>query len=297
MNHSSVAPGGVDEHPFAGRVAVVTGGARGLGRAIATALAAAGADVSVWDAPVWSQAPLSYPLASRTDLDESVSAILDTGVRAVGEVVDVRDRDQVLRATAATIDKLGAIDLLICAAGVRSCVSAAEMTDDQWDSVVDTNLHGTFHAIQATLPHLATSGTGRIVVVAAEEGRRGAAALSHYSAAAWAQIGLVKSVAVESAGDGIAASVVCPGSMDTVMSQTDEFWTLAQAGRDGTAPVAAPDQAEAEHALRVRHPSNDTYAALDAVRHAVVFLAGQPGLDMTGAVLDVSAGLAAMNTA
>jgi NAD(P)-dependent dehydrogenase (short-subunit alcohol dehydrogenase family) len=299
MNHYSVAPPGVGGSlpSLAGRVAVVTGGARGLGRSLAVALAAAGADLAIWDAPDWPTAPLAYPLTTRQELDREVAGLGSDGIRVIGEPVDVRDRDQVLRATASTVERLGRIDLVVCAAGVRSCVSAAEMTDAQWDSVVETNLHGTFHTIQATLPHLGDSGNGRIVVVAAEEGRRGAASLSHYSAAAWAQIGLVKSVAVESAEAGIAASVVCPGPMDTTMSQTAEFWALAQAGRDGTAPFATPDQAEAEHALRVRHPSNATYAAIDAVSHAVMFLVTQPGLDMTGAVLDVSAGLASMNTA
>ncbi|RNL61301.1 SDR family NAD(P)-dependent oxidoreductase [Nocardioides marmoriginsengisoli] len=287
----------MNEYSVAGRVAVVTGGARGLGKSIATALAAAGADVAVWDGPDWSDAPLAYSLASKAELDETVAELGGLGVRAVGESVDVRDLDQVVQATAATVAQLGRIDILVCAAGVRSCVPASAMTDDQWNSVVETNLHGTYHAIKSALPHLTASGAGRIVVVAAEEGRRGAASLSHYSAAAWAQIGLVKSIAVESAEAGIAASVVCPGPMDTAMSRTEEFWALAQAGRDGVVPVTVPNQADAEHALRVRHPSNTTYAAVDAVRDAVLFLAGQPGLDLTGAVLDVSAGLASMNTA
>lgn len=278
---------------FEGRRVLVTGGARGLGAAIAASFVAAGARVAVWDAPAPME--LGYPLAGSAELDGARAAVGPTGHVAA---VDVRDVAQVRAAVPATVAALGGgLDVVVCAAGVRTAATAATMSDAAWDAVVDTNLHGTYHVLRESLVHLEESGRGRIVVVAAEEGRRGAFGLSHYAAAAWGQIGLAKSLAHEVAGHGIAVGVVCPGVMDTAMSDDPSYWAVLQAGRDGSQAVTGPDRAAAEHALRVRHPSSTTYVDVDAVVRAVEQLVAEPGLDRTGAVVDVSAGLAATNTA
>ena len=276
-----------------GRRVLVTGGARGVGAAVAASFVAAGARVAVWDAPDAAM-PLGYPLAGAAELAAARSL-----VGADGQVlaVDVRDVEQVRAAMPATVAALGGLDTVVCAAGVRTAATAAAMTDAQWDAVVDTNLHGTYHVLREALADLEAAGNGRIVVVAAEEGRRGAFGLSHYAAAAWAQIGLAKSLAHEVADHGVAVGVVCPGVMDTAMSDDPSYWAVLQAGRDGSADVTGPDRGAAEHALRVRHPSSATYVALDAVVRAVDQLVAEPGLDRTGAVVDVSAGMAATNTA
>ncbi|MDQ6525827.1 SDR family NAD(P)-dependent oxidoreductase [Nocardioides sp. LHD-245] len=278
--------------PYDGRRVLVTGGARGLGAAVAASFAAAGARVAVWDAP--GAMALDYPLSGAAELDAARTVVGPTGHVAA---VDVREVAQVRAALPATVAALGGLDVVVCAAGVRTAATAATMSDAAWDAVVDTNLHGTYHVLRETLAHLEESGRGRIVVIAAEEGRRGAFGLSHYAAAAWAQIGLAKSLAHEVAEHGIAVGVVCPGVMDTAMSDDPSYWAVLQAGRDGSQAVAGPDRAAAEHALRVRHPSSATYVDVDAVVRAVEQLVAEPGLDRTGAVVDVSAGLAATNTA
>lgn len=278
--------------PYDGRRVLVTGGARGLGAAIAAAFAGGGARVAVWDAP--GAMALDYPLSGAAELDAARTVVGPAGHVAA---VDVREVAQVRAALPATVAALGGLDVVVCAAGVRTAATAATMSDAAWDDVVDTNLHGTFHVLRETLVHLEESGRGRIVVVAAEEGRRGAFGLSHYAAAAWAQIGLAKSLAHEVAEHGIAVGVVCPGVMDTAMSDDPSYWAVLQAGRDGSLPVAGADRAAAEHALRVRHPSSTTYVDPGAVVRAVEQLVAEPGLDRTGTVVDVSAGLAATNTA
>ncbi|MCR1783921.1 SDR family NAD(P)-dependent oxidoreductase [Nocardioides carbamazepini] len=278
--------------PYDGRRVLVTGGARGLGAAVAASFAAAGARVAVWDAP--GAMELGYPLSGPDELAR-VRGVLGASGHVAS--VDVRDVNQVRAALPATVAALGGLDVVVCAAGVRTAATAATMSDAAWDDVVDTNLHGTYHVLREALAHLEGSGRGRIVVIAAEEGRRGAFGLSHYAAAAWAQIGLAKSLAHEVAEHGIAVGVVCPGVMDTAMSDDPSYWAVLQAGRDGSQAVAGPDRAAAEHALRVRHPSSATYVDVDAVVRAVEQLVAEPGLDRTGAVIDVSAGLAATNTA
>ncbi len=276
---------------------MVTGGARGIGAAIAKRLAAAGADIAIWDAPEWTDPPLGYPLSDRGDLREIEGEIRGQGRRAHAIAVDVRDPAAVDAAVAETVSELGAIDILVCAAGVRSAVPASRMTDEQWDSVVDVNLHGTYHCVRSALAHLESSGAGRVVIVASEEGRRGAVGLSHYAAASWGLIGLAKSLALESAQYGLAVNVITPGPVDTAMSRSIDYWALVQAGRTGADPVDDVSETSARRALEAAHPSGVAYVGVESVCDAAMFAIGAEGLDLTGSVLDVSAGLAATNTA
>lgn len=293
MNQNSAPKAGfnVSEPSFEGRRAVVTGGARGLGKAVALTLAAKGAKVVIWDGPEWPDSPMAYPLSTSAEVERA-------GEQGLGAFsVDVRDLDQVRHTMSRTVDLLGGIDMVVCAAGVRTTASAATMTDQEWDAVIDTNLHGTFHVLRETLPHLEASGHGRAVVISADEGRRGSFAHSHYSAAAWAQIGLAKSLAHEAAEHGTSVSVVCPATLDTEMTADPAYWASIQAGRDGRTTVTEVSRDQGEHLLRVRHPSHQTYTSTGAVVRSVIHLLAEPGLEMTGAVIDVSAGLAATNTA
>lgn len=279
-----------------GSVAVVTGGARGVGAAIAAGLARAGADIAIWDAPDWAAAPVGYPLSGEGELAQSAASIRALGRRAHTVAVDMRSPEAVEAATAETVAALGPADILVCAAGVRSATSVSRMTDEQWDSVIDTNLHGAYHAIRSTLGQLEASGAGRVLIVAAEEGRRGAPGLAHYAAAAWGQIGLAKSLALESAPFGVAVNVLTPGPIATEMSASADFWALAQSGRSGALPVEAASADGARQSLEAVHPSAAAYVSVESVCAAAMFAIGADGLEMTGSVIDVSAGLAAMNT-
>lgn len=250
---------------------MVTGGAGGLGSRIALDLATAGADVAVWDAPVWADAPLDYPLGDASAVQEVVASVEAAGRRALAVPVDVRDLASVEQAVLSTVDGLGSPDVLVCAAGVRTVSHAITMEDAEWDAVVDTNLHGVYHCIRAALPHLESTGRGRVVVVAAEEGRRGAAAFSHYSAAAWGAIGLAKSVAIEEAPYSVAVTVVAPGPMTTAMAT----------------PAAS--------SMAARPTATGESVPVESVSETVMFAVTRPGLELSGSVLDVTAGLIAFN--
>src|ERR1700678_764660 len=171
---------------FEGKTALVTGGARGQGAAIAAALARQGCDVAIWDVPDGAPTTMDYSLAGKEDMHAIAEEIAGTGRRVQVYEADVRYMPSVESAFADTLRDFGRIDVIVCAAGVRSVALASEMTDEVWADVIDTNLHGTYHTIRATLPHLIEGGGGAFLILAAEEGRRGTPLLSHYAAAAWA---------------------------------------------------------------------------------------------------------------
>ncbi len=273
---------------FEGRTALVTGGARGVGAACALALAEGGADVALFDAPAGLSSP-GYPLGDAAALEASAAAVRATGREALPLACDVRDRPAVREALGQAREGLGAIDLVVLAAGIRTPVAVAEMSDADWDETVDTTLNGSFNVLRELVPAMIDGDGGRIALVLGDEGRRGAPLLSHQAAAAWGAIGLAKSVAVETADAGIAVNVVCTTELDTPAFGTPESW--AQAARaDG---AGAEDAA---HALRIRHPRSEAFVPLERVVEAVLFLLGQPGEELTGSVLDISNGLSALNS-
>ncbi|MEZ5077616.1 MAG: SDR family oxidoreductase [Solirubrobacterales bacterium] len=272
---------------FEGRVALVTGGGRGVGAATALALAEGGADVALLDAPPALQSP-SYPLTDAEQLEAVAEQVRARGRRAAAIPTDVRDHGAVKAAFAAAA-QLGPVELLVVCAGVRSVAAVGEMTDAQWDETVDVNLHGAYHALRVAVPEMIAGDGGRIVVVCGDEGRRGAPLLSHQAAAAWGAIGLAKSVAIETADAGIAVNVVCTTPLDTTMFRTPESWQQA-------AGEAGAGEEEAAHALRVRHPRSEAYVPVERVVETALFLLGRPGEELTGSVVDVAMGLSALNS-
>lgn len=273
---------------FAGRTALVTGGGRGVGAACALQLAREGADVALIDAPEGLRTP-AYPLTSTAELAAVAAEIRGLGRRCLSLAVDVRDHAAVAAAVTQIVTELGGLDLIVVAAGIRTVATADVLGDEEWDETVDVNLHGTYHVLRQAVPGMAERGFGRVVVVTGDEARRGAPALSHYAAAGWAQIGLAKSVALETADDGVAVNVVCTTTLDTTMFQTADSWAR-EAGEPGA------DREAAEHALRIKHPRSHAYVGVETVVESTLFLLGQPGVQLTGSVLDVSNGLSALNS-
>jgi NAD(P)-dependent dehydrogenase (short-subunit alcohol dehydrogenase family) len=273
---------------FEGAVALVTGGGRGVGAACAAELAARGADVALLDAPGELESP-TYPLSGDAELEASAAAVRGLGRRCLVLRADVRDHEAVRGAVDVVAAELGTVTHLVHAAGIRTVAPVAAMSDAQWSETVDVNLNGTFHVLRQVVPKMIAGEGGRVVVLCGDEGRRGAARLSHQAAAAWGQIGLAKSVAVETADAGIAVNVVTTTPLDTTMFGVPESWAQA-------AGAEAADAEEAAHALRVRHPRSEAFAPVERVVDAVLYLLGQPGEELTGSVLDVSMGLSALNS-
>jgi SDR family mycofactocin-dependent oxidoreductase len=270
-----------------GRVAFITGGARGQGRAHALALAAEGADVVVSD--IATDLPgLRYPLATPDQLAETVKLVQEYGVRAAGFQVDARDTNQINHAVAQTISDFGRIDILLANHGVVDFSTVEQTTDELWDTIVETNLTGIFKAVRAVLPQMRAQKYGRIIATASMGARNTAPNLGHYIAAKWGVIGLVKTTALEVAGDGITVNAIAPGAVDT-----DLFFNQP------TYDIFLPD---------VTNPTEDDFRnRLDAldyglngvrflqpedVARAMLYLVTDRGL-MTGQVLEIGLGTAA----
>ena len=178
-------------------IAVVTGAGRGIGRAIAVALAKRGCDVALLGRTIES-------------LAEATEEVLLTGQRAVAIACDVADSAAVTAAAVRVHADLGVPDVVVPNAGVVHRVSVAAMTDDQWDEVIDVNLKGTFLVTRAFLPRMLDLRRGRFVAVASISATMGTPLQSAYCAAKWGTVGFVKSLAEELRGTGLQAMCVMP---------------------------------------------------------------------------------------
>ncbi len=188
------------------RVAIVTGGASGMGVGIARYLARAGHPVAIFDV--------------QDELFEPVLAeVRSEGVPAFAYKVDVTDRAQVDAATQAVREQLGPISIMVTSAGVSASVPFTELTIDAWDRMLAINLTGTFHCVQAAIPDMLAAGWGRIVTISSSSAQSGVAKRAHYAASKGGVIALTKALAVEFAPSGITVNTIPPSIVDTPMAR------------------------------------------------------------------------------
>lgn len=275
---------------FDGRVAYITGGARGQGRSHAIGLAREGADIAICDiaAPI---ASCVYPLATPEDLEETRRLVEKEGRRCIAAQLDVRDLGAQEAFVADVTAELGPITLAIGNAGISGIGTPIElMTAEQWNDMIGIDLTGVFYTIRAVVPGMKQQGFGRIVVTSSMLGRQGAGYMSHYVAAKWGVIGLAKSAAQELAPFGINVNAVCPGNIRTGMVVHDAMVAALSGGNpDATFEDVLP-------ALGALHVQPIPILEPQAVTDAVVFLMSEQATHMTGAVLDVSAGNSSRTT-
>ena len=241
-----------------GRVAVVTGGSRGIGRAVVERLAEAGVNVAI-----------SY-VRDEAAADESRRAAEGRGVRALCLRGDVSRVDEAEALARETFEKFGRLDVLVCNAGLWEGAPVEEMTEEVWGRVLDTNLKGTWAVCRAAVPYMKRQAFGRIVIVSSTAGQRGEAFYSNYAASKGGQISFAKSLAVELAPHGVNVNAVAPGWVRTEMTAealSGEGARLAEAG----IPLG-----------RIADP--------EEVAGPVVFLCSDWARHITGEVLSVNGG-------
>jgi meso-butanediol dehydrogenase / (S,S)-butanediol dehydrogenase / diacetyl reductase len=187
-----------------GKVSYVTGGGRGIGRGIALALAREGAHVLVAD----------IDAAAARKVAEEVSAV---GVEGHGMSLDVTRFDDVNRLRDTLDERFGRLDIAVNSAGVISVHRVEDMSEREWDRVMNVNAKGTFLCCQAAIPLLRRAGTGTIVNIASVSGKDGYPGLAHYSASKYAVIGFSNSLAKELAREEITVNAICPGVVRTAM--------------------------------------------------------------------------------
>ena len=278
-----------------GKVAVVTGAARGIGRATAIAFTHEGASVVGIDicAPVYP--PSGVEPARKDELEETGRRVEAAGGRWLGLVLDQRDMRALRAAAARAEQEFRGIDILFANAGIQAFKPLLEMDDADWQVQIDNNLSGTANAIRAFGPFLVKRGGGRIIVTSSTQGRHGMKNGSAYSASKWGIIGLMKSAALEFAPHGVTVNAVVPGLIDTALTRHEERY--AQALQEaGQTPMGLPaDEEKARRILVAKTPLGVPWIEPGDIAPAVVFLASDAARMVTGATYDVTGGYSAHN--
>ena len=260
-----------------GKVALITGAARGQGRAHAVTMAGEGADIAALDIC----RDLSYPrysLATPDDLTETVRLVQALGRQALAIEADVRSSGAMEVAVARTIARFGHIDILVCNAGIADMALTWDITEEWWDIMLDVNVKGVWLAIKYAVPHMiARNRGGRILITSSVAGMRGEPGMAHYSASKWAVVGLAKSLAQELSAYSITVNTLHPTAVNT-----DIIKGMAKAASMETEDLV--DFIFTGHALPVK-----LIEAAD-VASAALWLASDDARYVTGHTLKIDAG-------
>lgn len=266
-----------------GKVALVTGAARGIGRAQAVRLAEEGADIIALDlcGPVET---VIIPPATPEDLEQTVRAVEKTGARVVAATADVRDGAALRAAADRAVDELGGLDVVCATAGITSSAPGLQLTEEQWRTMLDVNLTGVWQTCKATAPHLIARGGGSMILTSSIAGLRGLVGVAHYTAAKHGVVGLMRSLAQELAPHGIRVNSVHPTNVDTPMIQNDMVRRSFRPDREN------PTREEfAEAALTMNMLPIPWVEPVD-IANASLFLASEEARYITAVTLPVDAG-------
>ncbi|HEY3119855.1 MAG TPA: SDR family NAD(P)-dependent oxidoreductase [Vicinamibacteria bacterium] len=250
-----------------GRRALVTGGGRGIGRAAALELAAAGAEVAV-------------AARTATEVDAVAAELRDRGARAHALQVDVTQADSVRRLFQEARAALGGVDILVSAAGLADSAPLARTSDAMWRSVIETNLSGCFFCLREALPAMAEAGWGRVVNVASIAGKTGYPYIAAYAASKHGVLGLTRCAALEVAEKGVTVNAVCPGYVDTPMTDASVARIVEKTGLA---------RAEVRRRLEETSPQKRLFTS-EEVAALILFLCGDDARGITGQALNLDGG-------
>jgi 3-hydroxybutyrate dehydrogenase len=249
------------------RRALVTGGGRGIGRAVALDLARAGCDVAV---------------AARTlgEVEAVAEQARALGVRAAALAADVRQAEAVQRLFAEARAALEGVDILVNGAGVAPSALLHRTSEEQWRAAIETNLSGSFYCMREALPGMLERGWGRVVNVASIAGKTGYPYIAAYAASKHGVLGLTKCAALEAADKGVTVNAVCPGYVDTPMTDASVARIVEKTG------LAAPD---VRRRLAEASPQKRLFG-VEEISALVLFLCGDAARGITGQALSIDGG-------
>jgi SDR family mycofactocin-dependent oxidoreductase len=275
---------------FSGRVAFITGGARGQGRAHAVAFAHAGADVVVCDRCA-DVDTVDYPLATSDDLATTAKLVEAEGRKCLALEADVRDVEALEGVISDARAAFGRVDILSANAGVAIATAIQDHSSAQWDDAIGINLTGVFNAIRAVAPTMIEQRYGRIIATSSMMGRGGAGGIPGYVASKWGVIGLVKSVAHDLAPFGVTVNAIAPGNIKTPMVLNEAMYNTLRPA------IENPGPDDLAKFMRRLHVQNVPWMEPEEVSRIVLFLADEASAHITGSVVPIDAGASARVTA
>jgi len=267
-----------------GKVAFITGAARGQGRSHALRLAQEGADIIAVDA-CHGFDTVPYDGATEADLAETVKQVEELDRRILAQQADVRDLSALQRVAEEGLSQFGQIDIVCANAGIASFAPALEMTEQMWQDVIDINLTGIWKTVKATAPSMVERGQGgSIILTSSVAGLSAFPGLAHYTAAKHGVTGLMRTLAVELAPHRIRVNSVHPTTVDTPMVANETAWSLFMGGVQGATREQAAVGMKALNALPV------PWVEPVDISNAVLYLACDESRYVTGTTMVIDAG-------
>ncbi|MGY1643257.1 mycofactocin-coupled SDR family oxidoreductase [Geodermatophilus sp. SYSU D00703] len=276
-----------------GKVALITGGARGQGRAHATTCAREGADVVLVDIADQLET-VPYKMAGPADLDETVRQVEALDRRALAITADVRSQEQLDEAVRRGLAEFGQIDILIANAGIWTQGAFWELSDQAWDEMIGVNLTGVWRSAKAVAPHMIERQTGSIVITSSINGLEPGKDYAHYVAAKHGVVGLMRNIALELAPHGIRCNSIHPGAIRTPMTDHQGAWDMF-AGHEGGTEADMIEGGYSFHALK-----GTTFMDPQVIADTALYLNSDLAAKVTGVTIPVDAGhmiLPGINTA
>lgn len=270
-----------------GKVAFITGAARGQGRSHAVRLAEEGADIIAVD--ICDQVgSVQYPMATPDDLAKTVDAVEALDRRIVARQADVRSYDAVKSALEAGVAELGRVDIVSANAGISSFAPVEEMDESTWRDMIDINLTGVWNTCKAAIPHLRAAGGGAIIITSSVAGLKGSANIGHYVSAKHGVVGLMRTLARELAPDMIRVNSVHPTTVDTDMIQNEPTYNLFAPDLENPTQEQMKERFQAINVLPI------PWVEARDISNAVLWLASDEARYVTGVTLPIDAGALTM---
>ena len=266
-----------------GKVALITGGAQGMGRAHALASAREGADVILFDVARQLEG-VPHPMSDEETLNQTVKDVEALDRRVVSRIGDVRSQADLDAVVAEGLQAFGKIDILIANAGIYTNSLFWEMSEEVWNQTVDINLNGVWRSAKAVAPHMIERQSGSIVITSSVAGFEPQMFSSHYVAAKHGLVGLMKSIALELAPYGVRCNTIHPAAVDTPLANHPVAWEIVT-GRVGGTQEEFREGVRHFHALK-----GASLTPPEDIADAAVFLNSHLARSITGAALPVDAG-------